>query len=301
MTVLVLGATGTVGPHIVAALAARATPLRVLARHGDRARALLPTGVDVRAGDPGNDRDLLSAVADDVTAVFLLSAHARDMAETQLRVIRALRRVPVRIVKLSGTSTAIHPDGPHACRQHWEIEQILAASGRPFVVLRANAFMQTLIDQIMLPAALDVGVVANPIAAAGISFIDARDVGDCAASVLTDSAYDGQTLSLTGSAAVTYSQIAGHIATITGRSITVTEVTPADVRDTLAARGMPAWETEHFQEMYQLFRDGGSQFVTDDVSRILGRAAGTVEHHLARHPRLAAIASPGVPARAEGA
>jgi NAD(P)H dehydrogenase (quinone) len=288
MTVLVIGATGTVGPHVVAALAAQATPVRVLARDGDRARSLLPAGVDVRTGDPSNDDELLGAIDPAVTAVFLLTAHAHEMAEAQLRVIRALRRVPVRIVKLSGTSSAIHADGPHACRQHWEIEQVLAASGRPYVVLRANAFMQTLIDQIMLPAALGAGVVANPIAGAGISFIDARDVGACAAKVLTDAAYDGQTLALTGPAAVTYRQIADHIAAITGRTITVTEITPADVRANLAARGMPAWETEHFEEMYQLFRDGGSQFVTDDVARILGRPATTVEQHLAQHPGLAA-------------
>ncbi|HEY1488924.1 MAG TPA: NmrA family NAD(P)-binding protein [Micromonosporaceae bacterium] len=290
MTVLVIGATGTVGPHVVAALTALGTPVRVLARDGDRARTLLPTGVDVRAGDPGDAGDLLSAVDADVTAVFLLTAHAGDMAETQLRVIRALRRAPVRIVKLSGTNSAIHPNGPHACRQHWEVEQVLAAGGQPFAVLRANAFMQTLIDQIMLPAALDAGVVANPIADAGISFIDARDVGACAAAVLTDARYDGKTLTLTGPAAVTYRQIADHITTVTGRPVTVREITPADVRDNLAARGMPEWETEHFEEMYELFRDGGSEFVTDDVARILGRTATTVEQHLFRHPRLAATA-----------
>ena len=54
MTILVLGATGTLGPHVVAALTAQATPVRALARDGDRARVLLPTGVDVRTGDPGN-------------------------------------------------------------------------------------------------------------------------------------------------------------------------------------------------------------------------------------------------------
>ena len=32
----------------------------------------------------------------------------------------------VRIVKLSGTSSAITPDGPYACRAHWEIERVLS-------------------------------------------------------------------------------------------------------------------------------------------------------------------------------
>ncbi len=285
MSVLVVGATGTVGPHVVAALTDQAMTVRVLSRNGARARAILPPTTDVRSGDPGDDGDLLAA-ADGVDAVFVLSAHGHEMADVQLRIIRALRRQPVRIVKLSGTSSAIQPDGPHACRQHWEIEQVLTTSGQPYVLLRANAFMQTLIDQIMLPAALDTGVVANPIGTAGISFIDARDVGACAATVLTDDRWDGRTLVLTGPRAVTYGQIADEIAARTGRAVTVKDITPADVRRTLAEGGMPAWEAEHFEEMYQLFRDGDSEFLSSDVEQLLGRPAITVEQHLATDPHL---------------
>jgi hypothetical protein len=36
--------------------------------------------------------------------------------------------------------------------------------------------------------------------------------------------------------------------------------------------------------MYQLFRDGRSEFVTGVVERLLGRAPGTVEEHLAAIP-----------------
>ena len=42
MTVLVVGATGTVGPHVVRTLAARGSSARVLARDAGHARAVLP-------------------------------------------------------------------------------------------------------------------------------------------------------------------------------------------------------------------------------------------------------------------
>jgi uncharacterized protein YbjT (DUF2867 family) len=286
MPVLVVGATGTVGPHVVRALTDQQVPVRALARNADRARGLLPDGTDVRPGDPGRDDDLLAA-ASGAAALFLLTSHGHQMADLQLRIIRAVRRTGIRIVKLSGTSSAIHPDGPQACRQHWEIEQVLAASGQPHVILRPNAFMQTLIDQIMLPAARDTGAILNPIAAAGISFISARDVGACAARVLTDTSWDGQTLALTGPRAVTFGQIAGIIAVRTGREVATREITPADVRRGLEARGVPRWEAEHFEEMYQLFRDGRSEFVTGDVARLLGRPPTTVEDHLGAHTGLA--------------
>ena len=280
MTVLIVGATGTVGPHVVRALDGRGVPARVLARDGGHAEAVLPAGTDIRIGDPGNDDDLLAA-ADGCAALFLLTSHDRQMADLQLRIIRGLRRTGIRIVKLSGTSSAINPDGPQACRQHWEIEQVLAASGQPYVVLRPNAFMQTLIDQIMLPAVRATGAIPNPIGTAGISFINARDVGECAAVVLASRDWDGQTLVLTGPRAVSYSQIATMISASTGQQAGLREITPADVRHQLEQRGMARWEAEHFEEMYQLFRDGRSEFVTGDAERLLGRPPGAVEDHLA--------------------
>jgi uncharacterized protein YbjT (DUF2867 family) len=286
MTVLVVGATGTVGPHVVRALAALGVPARALARDADRARAILPAGTDIRHGDPGDDDDLLAA-ADGAEALFLLSSHDHRMADLQLRIIRALRRTGIRIVKLSGTSSAINPDGPQACRQHWEIEHVLAASGQPYAVLRPNAFMQTLIDQIMLPAVKATGAIPNAIGTAGISFINAHDVGECAARVLTSRQWDRQSLVLTGPRAVGFAEIAGLVSAKTGQPVGTREITPADIRIQLEQRGMARWEAEHFQEMYQLFRDGRSEFVSGDVERLLGWPPGTVEDHLAAHPDLA--------------
>ena len=279
MSVLVIGATGTIGPHVVQALVDRGAVTRVLARDATRAAGILPIGVEIVEGDPGDDATVAAAAAG-VDAVVLLPAHAHAKADLQLRIIRALRRSGARIVKLSGTSSAIRPDGPFTCRQHWEIEQVLAASGQPFTVVRPNGFMQTLIDGIMLPAARASGSIPNALGSAGISLIDGRDIGEVCAEVLTDSRWIDQTLVLTGPRAVTFAEIAALIAEETGQDVGTVDITPADVRDNLLNRGMAAWEAEHFEEMYQLFRDGGSEFVSKDVERVLGRPPRTVEDYL---------------------
>jgi NAD(P)H dehydrogenase (quinone) len=279
MTTLLLGATGNVGPHVVTALLERGVTPRVLTRNAQRAAAILPDGCDVVAGDPADD-DTVAAAASGAASVFLLTEHAHDMTDLQLRVIRALRRCGALIVKLSGTSSAINPDGPYTCRQHWEIEQVLAASGQPHAIVRPNGFMQTLIGNIMLPAVRSTGTIPNAIGTAGISLIDARDIGDVCAAVLTEADWAGRTLVLTGPRPVTFGQIAGLLSTETGKHVGTVEITPADVRQSLLARGMPEWEAEHFEEMYQLFRDGRSEFVTTDVERVLGRAPRTVEDYL---------------------
>ncbi|GIG49261.1 NAD(P)H-binding protein [Dactylosporangium siamense] len=274
MAVLLIGATGNVGPHVARALLRRGDDLvRVLTRDAGRAAHVLPPGCQVVEGDPGDD-DTVVAAATGVDTVFLLTAHDHAMSDLQLRIIRALRRLPARFVKLSGTSTAINPDGPYTCRQHWEVEQVLINSGQPFTIVRPNAFMQTLIGTIMLPALRATGRIPNAIGDAGISLIDARDIGDACAVLLTEDRWTGQTVVLTGARAVTYREIAGVLGAET------VDITPADVRDSLLHRGMPRWEAEHFQEMYQLFRDRQSEFVTPDVEHVLGRPPRAVEEYL---------------------
>ncbi len=109
---------------------------------------------------------------------------------------------------------------------------------------------------------------------------DVRDIGDVCAQVLLDPQWASQTLVLTGARAVTFGEIAAMVSQIRGDAVSTLEITPADVRDNLLGRGMASWEAEHLQEMYQLFRDGQSEFVTGDVERVLGRAPRTVEDYL---------------------
>ena len=279
MTVAVIGATGTVGPCVVSSLHARGADVRVLTRDADRAKSMLPPGTEIRPVDIG-DHDEVVAACTGMASVLLLTSHAHDMTDLQLRIIRALRRLDVKIVKISGTSSAINPDGPYTLRQHWEVETVLRASGQPHVNLRPNAFMQTLIGQIMLPAVRATGTVPNAIAAAGISFVDARDIGDSAAVTLTTDTWDGQTLVLTGPRPVTYAELAAIIGRQSGRPVEIKEITPADVRAMMTARGTPQWEAEHFEEMYEMFRRGESEFVSDDVERITGHPPRDVEAYL---------------------
>jgi uncharacterized protein YbjT (DUF2867 family) len=279
MSVLVLGATGNLGPYVVEELANTNTPTRVLTRDAAHAAEILPAGTELLEGDLGDERTL-QRVLDGIESVFLLTPHAYTMADVQLRVIRAARRSGVRIVKLSGTSSAITPNGPHACRQHWEIEEILKASGQPFVILRPNSFMQVVIGQIMVGALNATGTVPNALDTSGLSVIDARDVGAVGAKVLTSHDWDGQTLLLTGPRAVTYPEIAGIVSAIRGQDTPVAESTPAAVRASMIARGLEDWEADHFEEMYQLFRDGKSEFVTDTVEAVTGKAPRTVEAYL---------------------
>lgn len=69
MTVLVLGATGNLGPHVVRGLVDRQVQTPVLARNAARAGEILPRGAEIREGDLSDDA--VVDAADGAESVFL--------------------------------------------------------------------------------------------------------------------------------------------------------------------------------------------------------------------------------------
>jgi uncharacterized protein YbjT (DUF2867 family) len=281
MSVLLFGATGRIGPHVARELVDRGASVTALVRDPARAAAVLPAPVRLVPGDFADDGAVQRAL-DDATSLLLLTPHGSDMAATQQRLLGWATKAGTRVVKISGTSSAIRADGPDAGRQHWQAEQDLAGSGAGFVILRPNAFMQTLLPPIAATVRAN-GVVVNPLGPAGISLIDCADIGAAAAAVLTDDRYDGQTFELTGPAAPTYADIAEVIQGVTARAVTVVDTTPEAIADTARARGASEWEAGHLAEMLTLFRAGASEFITDDVERLTGHPPRSVADYIAEH------------------
>ena len=86
--ILVLGATGLMGRHVLEALRARGAGARVLVR--DPARLERADGLDVRVGDL-RDEPSLRAALDGVRVVFHISPHEADEVALTQTVVRASR------------------------------------------------------------------------------------------------------------------------------------------------------------------------------------------------------------------
>lgn len=227
MKVLVTGATGKLGPHVVRALRARGVAVSALVRDPARAETVLSGDVALVLGR-FDDTAVVRKALEKVEALLLLTPHGPEMARTQNALVDLAAAAGTRVVKVSGTSSGIDPTGPDACRQHYETEQYLAGSGVPWAVLRPNGFMQTLVVA-MAGTVRERGAVVNPLGSAGIAVVDCADVGAAAAAVLCDPSQDGRQHVLTGPAAPTYAQMAEDIERITGRPIWVQDVTPDQV------------------------------------------------------------------------
>ena len=104
MTILVIGATGTVGSQVIEQLTKRGADVRALVR--DTTKANFPAGVDIVQGDLLDVDSLRSAFAG-VSTLFLLNAVVADEYTQALIALNIAQEVGIeRIVYLS----VIHAD-----------------------------------------------------------------------------------------------------------------------------------------------------------------------------------------------
>jgi uncharacterized protein YbjT (DUF2867 family) len=255
--VLVPGATGSVGRHVVGGLHDAGVPVRALTRHPETAR--LPAGVEVVRGDLTAPDTLEPALAG-VGAVFLLWPYfAADGAE---EVVATVSRAG-RVVYLS----AMNPRGVFET-----LEGLLAGSGTEWTFLRAGGFAtNTLVwaDQIRAG-----DVVRWPSGGAARSLVHERDLAEVAVRTLVEPGHGGGRYVLTGPAAITQVEQVRAIGAAIGRPLRYEEISRAAGRARLLDLGMPAGFADHALDYLSSLVDTPEP-VTGEVERLIGKPART--------------------------
>jgi uncharacterized protein YbjT (DUF2867 family) len=265
-TILVVGATGTVGREIV----------RRLSTAGARPLALMHTG---RTGPGPSDRsdqvsaDLdrpatVEAALDGIDRLFLLTRQTSRQLEQEQTVIAAAARAGVgRVVKLS-VFRAEERSPLQIARQHWQAERVLQDSGLQHTVLRPVFFMQNLFGMVRD------GTVATAAQDGRVAMIDARDIAAAAVAALTTAPAAGRIYTLTGPEAVSFDQVADVLGRQAGRTLRHVRVPPETVFERLRAAGAKAWFAADMAALHGMLANGYEDVVTDEVSS-LTRAPAT--------------------------
>jgi uncharacterized protein YbjT (DUF2867 family) len=294
--VLVTGATGGIGRHVVDALLHAGASVRALTRQPGR--AALPPGVEVVAGDFTIPESLDAALAG-VTAVFLVwTAVPADAPAAVARFAAHPASAPRRVVHLSAPIWTPHPffQQPNPMRDvHAEVERLLAASGLEVAVLRPGMFAANALHW-WAPQIRAGDVVRWPYGLAETAPIDARDVADVAARVLLDARYARGDYVLTGPASSTQAAQVHTIGEAIGRPLRFEEMSPNDFRRETEG----VWPEGVAEMLLSAWRAalGRPAFVTSAVQEILGVPARTVHQWAADHAAAFARtrSDPGAPA-----
>lgn len=267
MMVLVLGATGNVGSKVVAELLALGVPVRAFARDREKAVSTLGPDVQVSIGnfdDPATVRRAL----DGIDAVLVTASDGPQKIEHETRLIDIVAAEGARrVVKLStvGAGTASGPQFD----AHGRIEEHLAKSGLPSVVLRSSFYMTNLLGSAETIKAT--GKLFAPAGGVKVAMIDPHDVAAVAARALATNVHEGKTHVLTGPEALTFEDVAARLSAVTGRMVEFVDVPEQAAREQMLENGMPGWMAELVLAAFKALRSGIAVDPTDGVRSVTGR------------------------------
>ena len=156
LKVLVTGATGKQGGHLVSELLARDYSIRALTRKPESpaAQALAQRGVAIVQGD-FDDRGTLENAAHGVDTVFAMSTPFGTNAATEAReginVVRAASAVGVKHLVYSSVAGADRATGIPHFDSKFEVEKEIRRSGVAFTIVAPVFFMENFLAEWMAP------------------------------------------------------------------------------------------------------------------------------------------------------
>jgi uncharacterized protein YbjT (DUF2867 family) len=264
-TVLVTGATGTIGRDVTKQLARKGAAVRASVR--DQAKARKQFGVEIAlATFDFEDTASFPGALIGVEKVFLLPPLMLNQVEVTNAFVDAAKRAGVRhIVKLSAIGADI--SSPYTFgKWHAANEQHIRESGLVFTFLRPNSFMQNFITY--FPPRN--GSIYLPWGNGTASFVDTRDIASVAAEMLTSDGHEEKIYTLTGPAALGIADVARILSEAVGREFKYIDVPEGAARDGMLQAGLPQWQAEPLLELHATNKQNRWSAVTADVEKVTG-------------------------------
>jgi uncharacterized protein YbjT (DUF2867 family) len=223
--ILVAGGSGRLGSLVVGRLAAGGGAVRVLTRARERAAHLHAAGVEIVEGDVRVAPDVERAVAGAQVVVSAVHGFAGPGGVSPASVDRDGNRHLVdaaaragAIVILVSVVGASAESPMELFRMKQSAEQHLRASGTPWTIVRATAFLETWIDVIAQTKDRAGRMVVFGRGRNPINFVSVRDVAALVERVIADPEARGQTIEIGGPENLTFTALA---AAIQGRGPTI--------------------------------------------------------------------------------
>ena len=271
--ILLTGATGRVGSAAGKALARAGVPFRVLVR--DPAKlAFDPDAAEIVQGDLSDPAIVKQALHGVSRALIVMGNHPeQSKLERQFASLAADAGVS-HLVKVSSMEAA--PDATATLpKNHYDTEQHIAALGVDWTFLRPNYYMQNML--MYAGAIARTNSFALPLGTSKTAMIDARDVGEVAAVVLTGEGHVGQAYRLTGPAMMDFHEVAAHMGAVLARPVSYVAQSPEAFREVLEQFIQSAWQLDAVCELFAEIAAGSLEEQTSTTADLLGRPAMDLE------------------------
>ncbi|WNM29505.1 SDR family oxidoreductase [Streptomyces sp. Li-HN-5-11] len=269
MSIVVTGATGHLGRHVVEQLLEKVPAEQVTAvvRSPEKAADFAERGVRIAVADYNAPEtfDGLFAAGD---KVLLVSGNEFDKGRVRQH------QVVIDAAKAAGVALLAYTSAPAGLKaaladDHRATEEALVASGVPYVLLRNGWYHENYTEQ--LAPVLEHGAVVQAAGEGRVSSASRADYAAAAVAVLTGEGHENKAYELGGDEAWSFAEYAAELSRQTGKEIVYNPVSVEDFKGILAGAGVPGFLAEVFAGVDASIEKGELVVSTGDLSRLAGR------------------------------
>jgi NAD(P)H dehydrogenase (quinone) len=260
--IAITGATGQLGRLVIEQLLQNipANQLIALVRNPAKASDLQARGLQVRAADYTQPAALEAALQGVEKLLLISSSEVGQRLEQHRNVVAAAKKSGVRLLAYTSILNA-QDSQMDLAHEHRETEQLIKASGIPFILLRNGWYTENYTAGI--PTALQFNVLLGSAGDGKISLAARADYAAAAAKVLVRDDQAGKIYELAGDA---------ELSRQTGKQIPYNNLPEAEYRGILQNAGLPDWLASLLASSDASAAQGALFDESHQLSQLIGRA-----------------------------
>jgi uncharacterized protein YbjT (DUF2867 family) len=269
-TLLITGATGTVGSEVVRQLSTKGETVKAAARSANDNTFSNLNGVQTIQLDL-NSTDIFASAFQGVDKLFLLTPFQSNMVDLTSNLVNEAKKTKIKYIVKQSVMGADAEPGITPSRLHRQAEKIIEESGIPFTFLRPNFFMQNFVN-FFSQTIKSQNAFYVPAGDAKVSFVDVRDIAAVAVQALASNngKHEGKAYNITGGEALSYGQAAEILSKQLGKKVNYVNVSDEDARKGMKDMSMDEWTINSMIELFEITRAGYASAISPAVEEITG-------------------------------
>lgn len=239
MSIVITGATGQLGRHVVEALLERNVPAAQIVAAGRSTGKLADfaaRGVQLRAMDYTDAASVAKALEGATKVLLISGSEVGKRVEQHRTVIEAAKAEGVELIAYTSIANA-DTTGMKLAAEHQATEDLLKGSGVPFALLRNGWYLENYTEQ--LQETLAQGALAGSAGEGKVSAASRQDYAEAAAAVLVAENQAGKVYELGGDQAFTLTELAREISSAANKTVEYQDLPASDYAGLLAGFGVP--------------------------------------------------------------
>ncbi|WP_085034565.1 SDR family oxidoreductase [Ensifer aridi] len=277
-TLFVSGAGGKLGGLVIEALKSRGYAGKIVAGTRHPAKLAGLSGVEVRKADFADKSSLVASLQGVDRFLVISTDQVGGRLAAHLTAVEAAKEAGVKEIFYTSMPNPEAPSEIPFAHEHLGTENAIKATGIPYTIVRMGWYMENLLG--ILPNNLESGQWFTSTEGSKTSYTSRLDCAHAAAGALLKGA-ENKTYTVTGPAALSNAQIAAIATEVTGKPLSVVEVSDEQLAAGAKAAGVSDFVVDHFILPFERFaRAGKAALVTNAVEALWGERPLSVKEFL---------------------